>query len=167
MLLPLQGTNSFGLDARLVADDPYMPLELVRLAWPPRVQWRIDGTSPEGFMPNGAPARVTVYSGVLAGGGRRCASFSLIPPPRSVQRWSFLVTSAERSLARGTHSGSRTVLISVPLFARASPRRQSAELAIYASGQPVVIDGVPIGTKLAFFSVGRCPAAHQRQRPSR
>lgn len=162
ILLPRQGTNSIGVDAQLVAYDPYLPLELVRLRWPPRVDWGIGGTSPEGFMPAGVPATVTVYSGALAGGGRHCASFSLIAPPGTTGHWPYRVMSGERSLAHGALRASQTIALSIPLRPHVSARGASAELAIYAQGAPVVIGGVAIATKLAFFSVGRCPPLGRR-----
>ncbi|MGH2880961.1 MAG: hypothetical protein ACRDK4_15310 [Solirubrobacteraceae bacterium] len=166
MLLPQQGTNSFGLDAKLVASDPYLPLELVRLAWPPRVDWSIGGTSPEGFMPTGAPATVTLYSGAFAGGGRHCASFSLIPPPETSRPWSYRVSGGGRTLAAGTIAGSRTAKVSVALKPVSSPNGKSAELAIQVEGRTVTIAGAQVTTKLAFFSVGRCPATHRATAPS-
>jgi hypothetical protein len=162
MLVPRQGTNSIGLNAQLVAYDPYLPLELVHLRWPPRLDWRIGGTSREGFMQAGVPATATVYGGALAGGGRHCAGFSLIAPPGATGHWSYRVTSGKRSVAQGALGVSQTIGLSIPLRPQASPRGPSAELVIYARGAPVVIDGVTITTRLAFFSVGHCPLHGKR-----
>ncbi|HEV3093379.1 MAG TPA: hypothetical protein VGY30_02565 [Solirubrobacteraceae bacterium] len=159
MLIPRQGTNSIGLDAQLVAEDPSLPLELVRLTLPPRIDWSIGGTSPEGFMPAGRPATAIVYSGALAGPARRCARFLLIPPPDPTRRWSYRVTSAGRRLAQATLGGSQTASVSAPLLARASAHGPSAELAVYAKARPVAINGVSIGVRLAYFSVGACSAS--------
>lgn len=158
MLVPSQGTNSVGLDARLVAQDPYLPLELVRLNQPPRIDWSVDDTSPEGDLPIGKPALATVYGGVFSGPRRRCAHFSLIPPPNPAIHWSYRVTSVGHTLAHATLSGSQPTSVSVPLLPQASTQGPSAKLAVYAKAQPVVINGIAIGVKLAFFSVAACSA---------
>lgn len=158
MLVPSQGTNSVGLDARLVAHDPYLPLELVRLNQPPRIDWSVDGTSPEGDLPIGKPATATVYSSAFTGPRPRCAHFSLIPPPNPAMHWSYRVASAGHTFASAALSGSQPISVSVPLLPQASTQGPSAKLAIYAKAPPVVINGVVIGVKLAFFSVISCSA---------
>jgi hypothetical protein len=159
LLVPRQGTNRVGLDARPIAADPYLPLDLVRLSQPARIDWSLSGTSPEGFLTPGQPATATVYSGALAGRARRCATFSLIAPPGFSGRRPYRVSAGGRLLARGTLAALQTVPVTVPLSPRATPRGPSAGLAVEAAGGTTLANGLTVTTKLAFFAVSGCPGS--------
>lgn len=158
LLLPRQGTNALGLDVHAVAQDAYLPLELVRLAQPARADWSLHGTSPEGFLTPGTDVVATIYSGALAGRGGRCAKFTLQAPPSFSGRWPYSVSSGGRLLAHGRLAAQQTVAISAPLSIHAGALGPTASLRVSVKGGEVAIEGATIATKLAFFEVVRCPA---------
>ncbi|HEX5309228.1 MAG TPA: hypothetical protein VFW38_09140 [Solirubrobacteraceae bacterium] len=162
LLLPRQGTNALGLDAQVVAQDPYLPLELVRLAQPAHVDWSLHGTSPEGFLTPGTDVIATVYSGALTGG--RCAKFTLQAPPSFSGRWPYQVRGAGSLLAHGSLAAQQAVSISVPLSTHVGAQGlPSASMRVTVNGGEVAIEGTNVSTKLAFFEVVPCAG---RRRPS-
>jgi hypothetical protein len=159
LLLPRQGTNRIGLEGSLVAEDSYLPLELVRLREPARVDWSISGTSDEGFLTSGEPATATVYSGALAGNGRRCATFSLISPPAFSGRWPYTVSIGRDTVRRGSLLALQTIAIDVPLPARTAGKSATEQLTVRVRGDVRFVNGLVVSAKLAFFAVGPCPTA--------
>ncbi|MCW3018672.1 MAG: hypothetical protein JWN10_980 [Solirubrobacterales bacterium] len=162
LVVPLQGTNRLGLAGKIVAESSYVPLELLRLSRPARIEWSTTGSSPEGFLTPGQPFTATVYSGALAGARPRCASFSLLSPP-GAGRWSYTVVSGRRVVARGKLATPQTKAITVPLFAHATPGGDTATLTVNVAGTVSSVAGQPTTARLAFFTVEDCPA----RRPGR
>lgn len=162
LVVPLQGTNRLGLAGKIVAESSYVPLELVRLSRPARIEWSTTGSSDEGFLAPGQPFVATVYSGALAGARPRCASFSLLSPPEA-GRWRYSVLSDGRVVARGKLATPHTKAITVPLFARATPGGDTATLTVSVAGTVSSVAGQPTTARLAFFAVADCPA----RRPGR
>jgi hypothetical protein len=157
VLVPQQGTNRVALDGEVVATDPYLPLVLMRLSQPARIDWTISGTSDEGFMASDQLATATVYGGVLTGTRRRCATFSLIAPPGFPGRWPYTVLSDGRSVERGSLVALQTAAIIVPLVPRVAQTGPSATLAVRIHGDVGFPGGLTVSAKLAFFSVEDCP----------
>ena len=158
-LIPQQGTNELGLDGRVVAVDPYLPLELLRLNTPVRVLWTTSGTSFEGFMTPGAPVSATVFSGALAGPGPHCAAFSLIAPAGFRGSWPYTVRGGGRVLARGSLHATQTAAIDVPLTTQATPTGADATLTVLVGGKTVMVAGQAVGVKLSFFETKPCPSS--------
>jgi hypothetical protein len=158
LLIPLQGTNSLGIEGHVVAPDPYLPLQLIRLPAVPRVDWALSGTSEEGWMAPRTPVVAQVYAGALLGSRPNCASFSLIAPPEFKGRWPYTVLSAGRVLARGLLMAQQTQPITVPLSPVASPQGTTAGLTVHVDGSVPFVDGLPTSARVAFFNVAACPA---------
>lgn len=156
LLIPAQGTNRIVLAGRVVAHASYVPLELERLSRPARALWEINDTSPEGFLTSGQTASATVFSGALAGLSRPCATFSLIAPPAFAGSWPYTVSSG-RVLRRGRLHAAQTAVVTVPLFASATPHGPSATVAMTVDGQTTLFGGIVASAKLAFFNVVSCP----------
>lgn len=160
LLVPQQGTNRVGLRGQILATDPYLPLQLVRLGVPARIDWSISGTSDEGFMTSGRPATATIYDGALTGSGRRCATFSLITPPNFAGRWPYSVSVGRREVRRGSLRALQTAAISVPLRESRTVRGGVEALAVRVRGKVAFANGELIGAKLAFFAVRDCLTAN-------
>jgi hypothetical protein len=159
LLVPRQGTNQLGLETQLVAQDPYLPLDLVQLSTPAHVDWSLSGTSEEGFLAPGQPAIATIYSMALAGNARRCATFFLIAPPAFSGRWPYTASIARRTVRTGSLLAGQTAAVSVPLAARTAGARAAVEtLTVRVHGHVRFVNGALVSAKLASFAVSRCPA---------
>ncbi len=156
LLIPAQGTNRIVLAGKVVAHASYVPLELERLSRPARALWAINLTSPEGFLTSGQQASAIVFSGALAGLRRPCATFSLIVPPDFTGSWPYTVSSG-RMLRHGRLRAAQTAVLTVPLFASATPHGPSATLGVTVDGQTTLFGGIVASAKLAFFNVVQCP----------
>jgi hypothetical protein len=167
VLVSHDGTRRVGLEGKVVGQDPALPLELIHLSRPVRVDWSLAGTTAEGFMASGAPATATIYSGALAGAGRHCATFSLIAPPGFSGRWPYTVTSGGRQARRGTLIAAQATTVSVPLHPRTGRYGSTATLTVRVHGQ-VTVNTSQLSATIASFSVGPCPTAKtSRQAPVR
>jgi hypothetical protein len=162
LLVPQQGTNRVGIEAKLVATDPYLPLYLLRLDSPARVDWSIQGTSPEGFLTSGEPAAATIYSGALTGQRHRCASFSLIAPPAFAGHWPYRVSVAGGTTRQGTLSANQTAQVDVPLPAHPTVQRQTGKLLVTVHGSETFAGGLVVSAKLAYFAVSDCASLSAR-----
>jgi hypothetical protein len=151
LLVPVQAGNSIGLQGQVIASSPWVPLELVKLSLPARIDWTIAGTDAYGHLTSGRPSRVVIYSGALAGQGQRCATFSLITPPGFSGRWPYTVSVAGDTIA-GSLRASEQAALSVPLPLRAAGENLADALSVSVRGE------VPGGTstELASFAVGSC-----------
>lgn len=156
MLVPLQGTNRIGLEAHQVAVDPYLPLTLVQLNQPPRIDWYITNTSPEGFLTAGEAAKAIVYAGAFRDGAHMCASFDLIAPPGFTGRWPYIVSRAGRKLRGGTLTAEQTKSVEVPLAPRPSPQGHTDELTVIVNGSVTLANEMVVSAKLAYFAVKSC-----------
>lgn len=157
LLVPRQGTNDVGFESRLVAEDPLLPDNLVRLTQPARADWRITGTSPEGFMAPGRPATITVYDGAPASSGNdRCASFDLIAPPNFSGRWPYRITQGKRTLHSGTLAAQQTVGIVLPLPSGPKAREHEETFVVHVRGQVQFVIGV-VSARVAELAIARCP----------
>jgi hypothetical protein len=157
LVVPLQGTNRLGLAGKVLAESSYVPLELIRLSRPARIEWSTTGSSDEGFLTPGQPFTATVYSGALGGAHPHCASFSLLSPPEA-GRWAYTVVSNRRVVAHGTLAPSQRKAVTVPLFPQATPGGDTATLTVNVAGRVSSLAGQPTTARLAFFAVADCPA---------
>jgi len=160
LLIPQQGTNEYGLAGQIVATSTYLPLQLLRVSLPARIEWAVTGDSSEGFMTSGAPATATVYDAAPVDGRPRCASFSLVAPPEYEGRWPYLVTSGGRTAARGSIAELQTASVTVPLHPAHSATATTAGTATVqatVTGQ-TTLAGMKVSAKFAFFKVEDCPA---------
>lgn len=157
LLLPRQASNPVGFAAKLVADAPMLPLELVRLRAPARLEWSLAGTSPEGFMAPGKPATATVYSGALTK-PRRCVGFALTGPPGFKGRWPYRVLSGGRVAARGGLAEQQTAQIEVPLRPRAVRGGLLAAVTVKVRGGVPYPNGETVSAKITSVAVSRCRA---------
>lgn len=154
LLLPEQATNPDGFSAKVIANDPSLPLTLVRLSEPARLDWSLAGTSEEGFMSPGQPARATVYGGAIAAGAG-CASFSLIGPPAFLGHWPYIVSSG-RTVLHGSLVALKTRVIEVPLHPVTVPHGKLAEVTIRVHGGVPYPNGRTVSARVASVAVGRC-----------
>jgi hypothetical protein len=154
MLLPTQATNPMGFAAKAIADDPYLPLTLVRLSSPARLEWAIGGTSLEGFMAPHEPATVTVYGNALSARAR-CASFELIGPPAFAGRWPFTVISGDTAV-HGDLVALQTRTIDVRLHPTAVGGGRLATVTIHVHGKVPYPNGSVVSARVAGFAVGAC-----------
>ncbi len=154
LLLPLQGTNSLGLAGTAVAESPFLPLTLLKLATPARIDWATTGTTEEGFLAPDVPATATIYNRAAREVPDPCATFSLIPPAGLTG--TFTVTLGGRVVSRGGLAGQR-VNLAIGLGALRGP---TTPLAVTATGHNSGSAVPTLGTKLAFFTIATCPAQH-------
>jgi hypothetical protein len=150
MLLPAQATNPVGFAAKVIAEDPYLPLTLVRLASPARLEWSIAGTSLEGFMAPGKPATATVYGNALSATAS-CARLQLIGPPAFAGRWPYSVISGG-TVVHGDLVALQTRTIDVPLH----PRGKLATVTIHVRGKVPYPNGSVVSARVAGFAIGAC-----------
>jgi hypothetical protein len=155
LLVPRQGTNRVGLHGALVAQSSYLPLTLMRLSSPARVDWTISGTSEEGFMAPAKPATATVYDRAAREVPHACATFSLIAPPGFTGSWPYTVTRGGRVVSRGRLPALQQVNLAVPLGALRAP---TTELAVIVHGGVPFLPGAEVSAKLAFFTIASCSA---------
>ena len=159
LLIPLEGTNPFGIEGKLVGQDPRLPVMLVHVGHPARAAWQILGLDQEGFIVPGATATAYVYSGALEGGAR-CASFYLIAPPAFSGGWPYTVFSGAKKVASGTLVAGEHRPLSVPLAPRTLPGGRLATIRVKVHGQVLFANGAVVSAQLAFFQAARCPSAH-------
>lgn len=155
LLVPRQGTNPVALDARTVAQSPSLPVDLVRLNDPPRLLWRIAGTTLDGFLVPHQPAEITVYNDAATAPGRSCVSFSLIAPPGFAGSWPFAVREAQRTLVRGAIAAGQTQVVTAGLVASRSgtaPKR----LTLTVRGSVRFVNGEVISAKVAYIQIAPC-----------
>lgn len=162
LLVPSQGTNRLGLDGKSIAQDPALPLELIHLSRPARIDWRLAGTTNEGFLASGQPATATIYSGALVGNAPHCATFRLMAPPGFPGRWPYSVISG-RTTRRGSLAASQANTISVPLHARIGRSGVFATFSVRVHGQVAVGNGSYVSAMIAFFSMSPCPGGKPLQ----
>ncbi len=156
LLVPQQGTNRLGLHGTVVAQAGYLPVVLMRLATPPRIDWSIVGTSEEGFLAAGIPATVTVYNRAALENRSPCATFSLIAPPGFAGTWPFSVTRDGRVVSRARLAAGQQVNLSVPL---ADLRGATTSLRVRVAGAVPFAGGAPVSARLAFFAVASCASS--------
>lgn len=154
MLLPTQATNPMGFAVKVIADDPYLPLTLVRLSSPARLEWSIGGTSLEGFMAPGKPATATIYGNALSAGAS-CARLQLIGPPAFAGRWPYTVISGDVAV-HGDLIAQQTRSVEVPLHPRAAGRGRLATVSIHVRGKVPYPNGSVVSARIAGFAVGAC-----------
>jgi hypothetical protein len=157
LLLPREGTNPYGFAGKVVAEDPYLPLELLRTDRPARLEWSLRGTSEEGFMAPRKPAVVTVYDNALEGGSR-CASLALISPPGFSGRWRYVVSGGSRAV-HGSFSAQQLRKVEVPLRSRQIAGGDLAKVSIRVRGQVPYANGSVVSAQIADVSVGACSHA--------
>ncbi len=160
LLLPRQATNPFGFVDKLVANDPLLPLSLVHLTGPPRLEWAINDISIEGFMAPGQAASATVFEGGLTD-GPRCASFALVAPatyygPTFSGSWPYLVRSGPRELVRGRLRGGQTRPIGVRLYPTRVPGGVLASITIHVDGEVRYVNKTLVSARIVNFAVGAC-----------
>jgi hypothetical protein len=155
LLVSRQDTKRIGLEGKVIGQDPALPLELLKLSRPARVDWSLQGTTVEGFMASDQPATATVYGGDLTGAGSRCATFSLIAPPSFVGRWPYTVISGRRQARRGTLVAAQSATISVPLHPQTGRYGLTATLTVRVHGQ-VTVNTSHLSATIAFFNVKPC-----------
>jgi len=156
LLIPRQGTNRLGIDGRILAQDPYLPLTLLEPSRPLRLDWSLEGTGSEAFMSPGTPVVASVYPAALLGPGPRCATLALIGTPHYPGSWPYTVSIAGRVLARGSLPSQQTRQIVVPL-PRSSPTSPAAlKLTTRVHGQ-VLYAGSLLSAQFANFAVAQCP----------
>ncbi len=137
----------------MIAQDPILPVTLIRVSQPPRLAWYISETTGEAFMLPHKPAIVTIFPhALILQPGRQCANFALITAPRFSGRWPFQVTLGGRSLRRGSIATQQTILISVPLPRSTTP----LHLKVAVDGQ-APYGGQLLSARFADFSVAACP----------
>jgi hypothetical protein len=158
LLVPLQGSNRIALDAEPLVQDPYLPLTLVKVRQPARLDWSLAGTSPEAFVTSGRPATATVYRGALEGAARHCAQFVLIAPPNFTGRWPYTVAVAGAATRRGSLAAGQTIAMNVALPANAAESGKPA-VTVLVHGQTPYVNGVLVSARFANFAVVPCPAA--------
>lgn len=154
ILVPVQGTNQLGLNGQVLADDPYLPLELMKLGAQPTADWSIVGTSSEAFLESDKPATATVYSGPLASGRRICASFALIAPPNFYGRWPYAVAADGRVVRRGSLGAQQTIDLTLPL--RASRPGGTATVTVRVNGRVLYVNGLMVSARFANFTLAPC-----------
>ncbi len=160
LLLSRQDMNPYGFVATPVANDPVLPLSLVRLSQPARLQWSLSGTSPEGFMSPRGPAIATVYRDALAGGAR-CASFQLIAPvtyngPTFPGSWPYVVSAGAGQTVRGRLAAQQTRQIEVRLLPRAMAGGGLARVTVRVHGSARYVNGKIVSARLAGFEAHAC-----------
>lgn len=156
MLISTEPGNQFGLQGRLVAMDPYLALKLLKLSTPIRLDWSIVGTNVFGQLPSGRRASAVIYDGALAGGGPRCATFSLSAPYDLKQvRWPYLITMAGRTVRTGTLGAQQTVTTTVRLPDRPAGDRAVELITVRVKGA-YDYEGMPLGAIFGPFAVNRC-----------
>jgi hypothetical protein len=160
LLVPEQASNEYGLAGKVVAVSRYLPLELLRVSRPARVQWSVKGDSVEGFMASGAPVTVTAYEAAPLGGDRRCATFSLVAPPGFSGSWPYSVSDGARQLASGRLSAQQSATVTVPLTPAAGPAGTPATLTVRVVGQAVLPGtSMTVSAKFTSLKISPCPPA--------
>jgi hypothetical protein len=157
LLVPLQGSNRIAIDAKPLLQDPYLPLTLVKVRQPARLDWSLSGTSPEAFVTSGQPATATVYQGALEGTGPHCAQFVLISPPNFTGRWPYTVTVAGEATRHGSLAEEQTITMKVPLPANAAASGKPA-VTVFVHGQAPYVNGAIVSARFANFAVVPCRA---------
>lgn len=157
VLIPAQGTNSLGLHATLVARSTFLPLILVKLGTPARIDWNTTGTSEEGFMTADSPVTALVYNRAAREVTHPCATFSLLPPPAFTGSWPFTVTRGGRVVSRGVLTGKGQVNLAIGLAPVTGP---TTTLTVTVHSHVAGPGGSPYGARFAFFTIAACPAHH-------
>jgi hypothetical protein len=155
LLVPLQGSNRIAIDAKPLLQDPYLPLTLVKVRQPARLDWSLSGTSPEAFVTSGQPATATVYEGALEGAGPHCAQFVLISPPNFTGRWPYTVTVAGGATRHGSLTAEQTIAMKVALPANVAERAKPA-VTVLVRGQAPYVNGAIVSARFANFAVVPC-----------
>jgi hypothetical protein len=155
VLVPAVSMTSVGFDAEGTQVDPSLLVRLQRLRQPASLEWRLKGTSEEGFMAPGGPADATIYSAALSR-DRRCVSFRVSPPPGIIQPWPFTVLDHGRLLARGTVTTGRAVTVKEPLTIQQEAGRPIAHLTIHVRGSAPYPTGASVSARVDEFSVRKC-----------
>ncbi len=158
LLVPLQGSNRIAIDAKPLLQDPYLPLTLVKVNQPARLDWSLAGTSPEAFVTSGQPASATVYQGALEGAGPHCAQFVLISPPNFTGRWPYTVRVAGGATRRGSLGEEQTITMKMKLSANAAESGKPA-VTVVVHGQTPYVNGMVVSARFANFAVVPCRAA--------
>jgi hypothetical protein len=157
LLVPSQGTNSSGLHGTPIAQSSYLPVTLMRLAPPARIDWTTAGTSEEGFIASGTPAEATVYNRAAREVPHPCATFSLLPPPGFTGSWPFTVTRKRHVVSRGRLIGQRQVNLAIGLGPLTGP---TTTLVTRVHSHVGGAGGATLGARLAFFTIATCRAHH-------
>ncbi|MHB8492075.1 MAG: hypothetical protein ACYDA6_07690 [Solirubrobacteraceae bacterium] len=155
MLVPIQATNPEQIEGRVLAHDPVLPVELVKVAQPPRLDWMISGTDTEGFIEAGATAVATIYSGSF-GPGPRCASFELLAPPGFPGHWPYVVSEGARRLAAGRLVAQQTEPVVVPLRPTMVHGGPMATISIVVHGKVPYPNGAEVSAQVLGFQAGAC-----------
>jgi hypothetical protein len=159
LLVPTQGLDRLDVVGEAVAQDPYLPLELIRPSRPARVDWSLEGTSGEGFIEaprTGTPtATAVVYSGALAGAGHSCARLQLIAPPGFSGRWPYGV-SGGRGVVGGSLTAERTANVTVPLRRLTTPGGPAAKVTVRVRGHVPFVTGGVVSARIGSFAVSAC-----------
>lgn len=156
LLIPQQGTNALGLEAKAIGVSSYVPLELVRLNAPARVRWTMLGTNEEGFITPDQAAIATVYPAALAGSGKRCANFSLLTLAGFSGRVPFVVASDGHVVARSALAADQTLTMKEPLYPVPGSGGPHTSISVQMLPGPSYPNGTPVQARLAFFEVGPC-----------
>lgn len=158
VLVPRQATNPVGFAGQVVSEAPYVPLNLVKLTVPARVEWTVVGTSLEGFMTPGKPAVATVFANP-AQTGRRCATLSLLAPPGFAGRWRYAVSSNGRTAASGSIAAQQVRNLKVRLRPSKRSVDRLATVTVHVYGQVPYPNGKVVSAQILNFNVSGCAAA--------
>ncbi len=156
VLMPRVDSLPVGFDTVRVQQDPVMLVNLETLRMPPRLDWRLDGTSAEGFMSPGVPAVATVFPAALTG-GRLCASMTLSAPPGFRGRWPYTVASAGRTAVRGSLGAQQARRLLVRLSPHTVDGNPTATVEVKVDGQALYSTGLHVSAAIGNFAVGTCP----------
>jgi hypothetical protein len=159
MLVPRVSTLTAGLETTSSREDPALLLNLVTVRQPARLDWRLTGTTAEGFMVPGRTARLFAYSGAFKQPGE-CLSASLSGPPGLTGRWPFTIASRGHTLERGTLSPGKIVTLKEPLAAEAHAEGDGvAAIQIKVKGKTLYATGEEVSARLENVAVVPCSSA--------
>lgn len=150
VLVPRVGTLTLGLDVEAVAEDPSLPLNLVRLREPARIGWALAGTSAEGFMAPAGKAQIELYQGARRE-GHECVSLALVGPPNYYGTWPFRIGEDGHVLQRGRLAALQRLDLTVPTHG-------ANTLTITVSGSVLYPNGEKVSARVEDVAVGRCGA---------
>jgi len=155
ILFPEIGTATIGFVTERVKVDPSLLVRLELVRQPASLEWRLTGTSEEGFMAPAQPAEITVYSAALSQ-GRRCVDFRLSPAPGIIRPWPFTVLDRGRPVAQGTLTTGRAATVN----ARVAVQRQAgwpiARLTIHVHGSAPYPTGGIVSARVEGLTVQKC-----------
>lgn len=154
-LLPEVNTATVGFASERAQVDPSLLVRLERLGQPASLEWRLRGTTEEGFMAPGGPAEVTVYSAALAR-ERRCVGFRLSPPPGIIRPWPFTVREGGHTIARGTITTGRAATVKARIAVRREAGWPIARLTIRVHGSVPYPTGAIVSARVEAVALQTC-----------